>query len=53
MPNDRNAGRKPKYPKGGEMITFQRKIPKKALPEISKAYDEMIIRNQFTERDWT
>lgn len=51
MSNERNAGRKPKFSKGGKMVTVQRMIPEKGREIIMKAVDETI--NQFKYRDWT
>lgn len=49
--NERNAGRKPKFLKGGKMIAVQLRVPEKGRETIMKAVDETI--NQFKEYDWT
>lgn len=53
MANDRNAGRKHKFSKGGQMkpYTFTRSLPVKGKETITKAIDEAI--NQFKDYDWT
>lgn len=49
--NERNAGRKPKFSKGGQMVILQRKVPKNGLKVIGEAVDKVI--NQFKDYDFT
>lgn len=37
MPNERNAGRKPKYKEGTETVHIRELIPKKVLKEAKEA----------------
>lgn len=49
--NERNAGRPPKFSKGGKIIAVKRYIPEKGRVEIMKAVDKVI--DQFKDYDFT
>lgn len=54
MANDRNAGRKPKFP-DAEMTIIRRDVPVKLKPKIGKEFDEIVDKyaKQYKDYDWT
>ena len=39
--NERNAGAKPKYKQGVEVVRFQRRVPKEKINEIDQAIEKI------------
>lgn len=41
MKNERNAGAKPKWKQGVEVVRFQRRLPKDKITEIEESINEI------------